>query len=72
MAKVLIVEDNEMNRDMLRRRLERRGYEVECAIDGPAASTPPCLYARCHPDGCRAWARWMAGKPREFSNQRLR
>ena len=36
MAKVLIVEDNEMNRDMLRRRLERRGYEVECAIDGPS------------------------------------
>jgi two-component system, cell cycle response regulator DivK len=36
MAKVLIVEDNEMNRDMLRRRLERRGYEVECAVDGPA------------------------------------
>lgn len=35
MAKVLIVEDNEMNRDMLRRRLERRGYEVACAVDGP-------------------------------------
>lgn len=34
MAKVLIVEDNEMNRDMLSRRLERRGYEVLVAIDG--------------------------------------
>ena len=34
MAKVLIVEDNEMNRDMLSRRLERRGYEVLIAIDG--------------------------------------
>ena len=35
MTKVLIVEDNEMNRDMLQRRLERRGYSVVCAIDGP-------------------------------------
>ena len=35
MTKVLIVEDNEMNRDMLARRLQRKGYEVECASDGP-------------------------------------
>jgi CheY-like chemotaxis protein len=35
MVKVLIVEDNELNRDMLKRRLERHGYEVACAIDGP-------------------------------------
>ncbi len=35
-AKVLIVEDNEMNRDMLSRRLERRGYAVTIAVDGPA------------------------------------
>lgn len=35
MTKVLIVEDNELNRDMLQRRLERKGYEVSCAIDGP-------------------------------------
>ena len=34
MAKILIVEDNEMNRDMLTRRLERRGYEVLNAVDG--------------------------------------
>jgi CheY-like chemotaxis protein len=34
MAKILIVEDNEMNRDMLSRRLVRRGYEVVMAIDG--------------------------------------
>jgi len=33
-AKVLIVEDNEMNRDMLSRRLTRKGYEVVMAIDG--------------------------------------
>jgi two-component system, cell cycle response regulator DivK len=35
MTKVLIVEDNEMNRDMLRRRLERNNYVVVCAVDGP-------------------------------------
>jgi CheY-like chemotaxis protein len=34
MAKVLLVEDNEMNRDMLFRRLIRRGFEVIFAIDG--------------------------------------
>ena len=34
MAKILLVEDNEMNRDMLSRRLERKGYEVEMAVDG--------------------------------------
>jgi two-component system, cell cycle response regulator DivK len=35
MKRILIVEDNEMNRDMLRRRLERKGYDVSCAVDGP-------------------------------------
>jgi CheY-like chemotaxis protein len=34
MAKILLVEDNEMNRDMLSRRLERRGYDVAIAVDG--------------------------------------
>jgi CheY-like chemotaxis protein len=34
MAKILIVEDNEMNRDMLSRRLSRRGYEIAIAVDG--------------------------------------
>jgi two-component system, cell cycle response regulator DivK len=34
MPRILIVEDNEMNRDMLSRRLERRGYQVITAIDG--------------------------------------
>ena len=34
MAKILLVEDNEMNRDMLARRLERRGYQVVSAIAG--------------------------------------
>jgi signal transduction histidine kinase len=34
MSKILLVEDNEMNRDMLSRRLERRGYEIVIAVDG--------------------------------------
>jgi CheY-like chemotaxis protein len=34
MAKILLVEDNEINRDMLSRRLERRGYQVVLALDG--------------------------------------
>ncbi len=34
MKKLLLVEDNEMNRDMLSRRLKRRGYEVLIAVDG--------------------------------------
>ena len=34
MAKVLLVEDNEMNRDMLSRRLIRRGFQVVFAVDG--------------------------------------
>ena len=36
MAKLLLVENNEMNRDMLSRRLLRRGFEVEMAVDGQA------------------------------------
>ena len=36
MAKLLYVEDNEMNRDMLSRRLSRRGYEIIMAFDGQA------------------------------------
>jgi two-component system, cell cycle response regulator DivK len=48
MAKILLVEDNEMNRDMLSRRLARRGYEVAIAVDGEqgvamARSEPPAL-----------------------------
>lgn len=34
MPKILLVEDNEMNRDMLSRRLERRGFTVVMAVDG--------------------------------------
>jgi len=34
MSKILLVEDNEMNRDMLSRRLERKGYTITLALDG--------------------------------------
>ncbi len=34
MPRILLVEDNELNRDMLKRRLERRGFEVMVAVDG--------------------------------------
>ena len=48
MTRILIVEDNEMNRDMLARRLLRKGYEVLIAVDGAqgtamAASEAPDL-----------------------------
>ena len=48
MQKILLVEDNEMNRDMLSRRLTRDGYEVTLAVDGQqgvdmAASEKPDL-----------------------------
>ena len=38
MPKILLVEDNEMNRDMLSRRLIRNGYEVSLAVDGQQAT----------------------------------
>jgi CheY-like chemotaxis protein len=37
MPKLLLVEDNEFNRDMLVRRLERKGFQVVCAVDGGEA-----------------------------------
>ena len=48
MAYILLVEDNEMNRDMLSRRLERKGFDVVVAVDGEegverAASLKPDL-----------------------------
>lgn len=48
MAKILLVEDNEMNRDMLSRRLQRKGHTVLIAVDGAegvtkAQSDPPDL-----------------------------
>ncbi|HEY0073257.1 MAG TPA: response regulator, partial [Abditibacteriaceae bacterium] len=47
MPKVLLVEDNEMNRDMLSRRLERKGYDVVIAFDGEAGVR---LAGECQPD----------------------
>ena len=48
MPRILLVEDNEMDRDMLSRRLQRKGYEVALAVDGVqgvemARSQPPDL-----------------------------
>lgn len=37
MPNILLVEDNELNRDMLSRRLERKGYAVSMAVDGQQA-----------------------------------
>lgn len=37
MTKILLVEDNEMNRDMLTRRLTKKGFEIVCAMDGQEA-----------------------------------
>jgi len=42
--KVLIVEDNEMNRDMLTRRLQRNGFDTEVAINGEEALSQAKLY----------------------------
>lgn len=42
MPKILLVEDNEMNRDMLSRRLVRKGYEVIIAIDGEQGYNIAC------------------------------
>lgn len=47
MPKILLVEDNEMNRDMLTRRLQRQGFTVCCAPDGP---TGVAMAARERPD----------------------
>jgi len=44
MNKILIVEDNEMNRDMLTRRLQRKGFDTEVAINGKEALSQAKLY----------------------------
>ena len=41
MPTILIVEDNEMNRDMLSRRLQRKGYAVLTAVDGAEGMEAP-------------------------------
>jgi two-component system, cell cycle response regulator DivK len=47
MTKILLVEDNEMNRDMLSRRLTRKGFDVVMAVDGSEAVT---MAQSEHPD----------------------
>jgi CheY-like chemotaxis protein len=47
MTTILLVEDNEMNRDMLARRLKRRGFEIVCAVDGSEAIE---MATSSHPD----------------------
>jgi two-component system cell cycle response regulator DivK len=47
MSKILLVEDNDMNRDMLSRRLQRRDYEVVMALDGQEGIT---MAKSEHPD----------------------
>jgi len=42
MIRILLVEDNEMNRDMLSRRLKRKGFEVLLAVDGQAGVELAC------------------------------
>ncbi|HET7453516.1 MAG TPA: response regulator [Thermoanaerobaculia bacterium] len=67
MSRILLVEDNDMNRDMLTRRLLRRGFEVTSAVDGEeaiakAASTDLVLMDLNLPvlDGCEATRRIKA------------
>ena len=71
MARILLVEDNEINRDMLSRRLIRSGHEVTMAIDGEEAvarthSDPPDLVLMDIGlpgiDGCEATRRIRAAE----------
>ena len=55
MTKILLVEDNEMNRDMLSRRLQRRGFDVGVAVDGLSG------VERAMEDGWEATRRIRAG-----------
>jgi CheY-like chemotaxis protein len=51
MPKILLVEDNEMNRDMLSRRLQRKGYEIGVAVDGAEGVAMALAGAGADPDG---------------------
>ena len=54
MTKILLVEDNEMNRDMLSRRLKRKGYEIVFAVSGPEAGFRNRVLVDWRPDSsCR-------------------
>jgi CheY-like chemotaxis protein len=70
-AKILLVEDNEMNRDMLSRRLQRRGYEVLTAVDGESglaltrADSPALVLMDMSLPGIDGWeaTRQLKGDP---------
>src|SRR5689334_22154882 len=70
-AKLLLVEDNEMNRDMLTRRLQRRGFRVLAATDGESAlslareSTPDLILMDIGLPGTSGWdaTRSLKGDP---------
>jgi len=61
MTDVLIVEGNEMNRDLLARRLRRKGYAVDCAANGPEgialarAILPDIILMDVSPGGMDGW-----------------
>jgi CheY-like chemotaxis protein len=70
-TKILLVEDNEMNRDMLSRRLQRRGYEVLTAVDGESglaltrAESPALVLMDMSLPGIDGWeaTRQLKGDP---------
>lgn len=61
MPKILLVEDNELNRDMLSRRLQRRGFEIVTAVDGEkgialaAAEKPDLILMDISLPGLNGW-----------------
>ena len=63
MPKILLVEDNEMNRDMLSRRLQRRGYHIVTAENGEAGTFAGARgSARPDPHGHNSYRKWTVGK----------
>ena len=71
MAKILLVEDNELNRDMLSRRLLRRGFEVVLAGDGAegfemARAEQPDLVVM-QAEASAQHIRWMRERPGDYS-----
>ncbi len=74
MSRILLIEDNEMNRDMLSRRLRKRGYEVEIAIDGQqgidmAASLPNLILLDMSLPIVDGWDAARALKGNDATNQ---
>jgi len=71
MTKILLIEDNELNRDMLSRRLQKRGYEIVMAIDGESgvamarSETPELILMDMSLPGIDGWeaTRRLKGAP---------